>query len=394
MIMTTNCTNSNYTEDCNKERIIVAAVEGGGTSFVVAVAEVTNATDPITILHRCNVDSSHNNPSETLKQCAAFLQCHQPTGGYHALGIASFGPVGLHRDQPLTYGCILATTPKAPWRNVNVLAPLQAACQGISRPLAVRVETDVNAPALAECHDDPQRSSLAYITVGTGVGVGLVIHRQCVHGRMHPEGGHVPVKPLHGDTFQGYSWGDMAPFHGKQTVEGIASSVALTERLEQMEGTQYKSRQILAELPDDHDIWNHAANAIANLCVTLLLTVSVEKIVLGGGVIQRHGLIKKIQDQTVALINGYIELPEDMATLITTSRYGDDAGIMGAIVLAKTAYEEDCLSGTGEDEKSLAAASMSSSSRDAFYQGLWHGAVVGGALVLAGYSLLSRPRRS
>ena len=167
-----------------------------------------------------------------------------------------------------------------------------------------------------------------------------------------------------------------------------------TERLEQMEGTQYKSRQILAEIPDDHDIWNHAANAIANLCVTLLLTVSVEKIVLGGGVIQRHGLIKKIQDQTVALINGYIELPEDMATLITTSRYGDDAGIMGAIVLAKTAYEEDCLSGTGEDEKSLAAASMSSSSRDAFYQGLWHGAVVGGALVLAGYSLLSRPRRS
>lgn len=387
--MTTDCVNSNNDND----RIIVAAVEGGGTSFVVAVAEVILATGQVTILHRCHVDSSHNNPSETLQQCAVFLKCHQPTGGYHALGIASFGPVGLHRDQPLTYGCILATTPKAPWRNVHVLAPLQAACQGSSRVLAVRVETDVNAPALAECQDDVQRSSLAYITVGTGVGVGLVIHRQCVHGRMHPEGGHVPVRPLQGDTFQGYSWGDRAPFHGIQTVEGIASSVALTERLEQMEGTKYESRQILAELPDDHDIWNHAANAIANLCVTLLLTVSVEKIVLGGGVIQRPGLIKKIQDQTVALINGYIELPEDMATLITTSRYEDDAGIMGAIVLAKTAYEEDNLSSTEKDKKS-SAVSMLSSCQNSFYQGLWHGAIVGAALVLAGCSLLGRPKRS
>jgi fructokinase len=125
--------------------------------------------------------------------------------------------------------------------------------------------------------------------------------------------GHVPVQPLPNDQFAGYSWGGQCPFRGRNTVEGLASSVALTERLEQISGETDLHRDCLAELDDDHEVWNHAANALANLCVTLILTTSVEKIVIGGGIMKRRGLLKKIKKFTVVLLNGYLELPRDLS---------------------------------------------------------------------------------
>ncbi len=320
--------------------IIVAAVECGGTFFVVAVADLSAGN--VQILKTQEVATSSDNPDQTLVECASFLEQNKPDGGYHALGIASFGPVGVNDKKPATYGRILATTPKAAWRNINLIEPLREACQGSKRTLKIKIDTDVNAPALAEfLVTQEDITSLAYVTCGTGVGVGLVIHGKCVHGRMHPEAGHVPVQPLEGDQFQGYSWGvSKSPFFGVHTVEGIASSVALTERLQQMQGSDALNRSILSELPDDHELWDHAANALANLCVTLLLTVSIEKIVLGGGVLKRRGLIEKIRIRTVTLLNGYLELPDDMSTLICSPFHGETAGLMGAIILAKQTLED------------------------------------------------------
>lgn len=361
--------------------VIVAAVEGGGTSFVVAIAALEDGKREI--LHRTEVDSSHDRPQQTLKECADFLKQHKPSRGYHALGLATFGPVGLNPSRS-DYGCILPTSPKASWRRVNLVQPLQRACRG-SRQLVVRVETDVNAPALAEymACDPSKISSVSYVTVGTGVGVGLVIDGKCVHGRMHPEGGHVPVQPLAGDNFPGYSWGiERSPFKGVHTVEGLASSVALTERLahsQQLSSVSALDRSVLSELPDDHDVWNHAANAVANLCVTMLLLTSTEKIVLGGGVLKRNGLMEQIRLRTVQLLNGYLELPTDMADLITFSKYGDDAGLMGAIVMA---------------EKGLADESATTATKDSgshFWSGVIHGLVTGAAL--AGAALLLSRRK-
>jgi ROK family len=158
-------------------------------------------------------------------------------------------------------------------------------------------------------------------------------------------------------------------------VEGVASSVALVERLlqKQQQGktataaetnatTTTTDRSILSELSNDDEIWDHAANALASLCATLLLLLSVERIVLGGGILKRDGLLRKIQARTVVLLNGYLELPppsvsylssksnddngndESIVTLeqlITTSVHGDNAGLQGAIVLAQRAYYQD-----------------------------------------------------
>ena len=386
---------STTTEQPPKSSIIVAAVEGGGTSFVVAVARSSlstsfssSSTETVTqpeILHREEIDSSHDNPSKTLEECAKFFQKHKPNDcyGYDALGVATFGPVGLNKSNMKTYGHILSTSPKKSWRNVDILTPLIAACQGSNRnskPLAVDIETDVNAPALAEYmlakqqeqqnanKDSDEKkniSSVAYVTVGTGIGVGLVVNGQPVHGRMHPEGGHVHVQQLENDPFKGYSWGDKCPYRGIGTVEGIASSVALTERLQAdflkmkhssndnddaststtkiQQQSDIVSRGCLVDLDDDHEVWDHAANAIANLCTTLLLTVSIEKIVLGGGIMKRNGLLRKVQSRTLDIVNGYIELPpiDTMSSLIATSSYGiTNSGLIGSIIVAQNAYEK------------------------------------------------------
>ena len=233
------------------------------------------------------------------------------------------------------------------WRNVDILTPLKEACQAYpGQDLPVKMDTDVNAAAFSEYlferRRNPTITSCAYVTVGTGVGAGLIINGAPVIGRMHPEMGHVPVPPLEGDTFGGYSWGkERNPFGGYNEVEGLASSVALTERYEIMEGVPLGtlSRGVLETLPDDHELWDHAANALASCCATLLLTVSIEKIIFGGGVMKRKCLIEKIQKRTVEIINGYLDLPEDdMSGLICRSDHGDDAGMVGAIVMAQHTY--------------------------------------------------------
>ncbi|GKY98328.1 exosome complex component RRP43 [Mayamaea pseudoterrestris] len=412
--------------------IIVAAVEGGGSSFKVAVCRLVESPDAVPIiLHRTEIPSDSNHPHHTLQACASFLRRHKPMEGYSALGLACFGPLGVNANDAQHYGCILKTSPKVPWRGVNVLQPLLEACQddeefeeglkqyntnrvntGDSQQqqqhgrLAVAVETDVNAPAMAEFQSArrqqlPNITSTAYVTVGTGVGVGLVVNNQCVHGRMHPEGGHVAVRPLERDAFPGYSWGtEHCPYFGKHTVEGLACSVALMERLEWMDknGTEKQSaasgtsgeKQLQEEQQqqqpakplepmqydlksiqdNDHEIWDHAANALANCCVTLILMTSMERIVLGGGIMERPGLLRKIRERTRHLMNGYVDLPENLSEMIVTSEYGADAGLVGAMVLARDAYHKS-QRGTveqGEDRRRKQVA---------YGEGIKHGVIVG-----------------
>lgn len=242
----------------------------------------------------------------------------------------------------------------------------------------VGFDTDVNAPALAEfrhrCHvmgdgrevdvdTTKPLTSLAYVTIGTGVGVGLIVNSLPVHGLLHPEGGHCPIHTLPDDTFQGYSWGkEMSPFGGVGTVEGVASSVALTERLLDMDknpgvavasdsnisdASNASTRSILSTLPDTHPIWSHASNAIANLCVTILLLTSCQTIVLGGGVMNRSILYERIRKEVLVLLNGYLDVDElkseeKLRSVIGGSSWeslGLGSGLVGAFALALDSLE-------------------------------------------------------
>mmetsp|Transcript_1164 Transcript_1164/g.3138 ORF Transcript_1164/g.3138 Transcript_1164/m.3138 type:complete len:418 (-) Transcript_1164:54-1307(-) len=391
------------------EGVYVAAVEGGGTTFVVSIARVllesSDASSPssssdvlvldpstsLEVVRTTTVPSSSISPTETLNRCAVFLRDYRPPEGFASVGIASFGPVGVDPSNESTYGRILIGSPKKEWRGVDILRPIILACTGPDgKPPPHGIDTDVNAPAMAEFayHKHSVQSnaltSLAYVTVGTGVGVGLVVNSAPVHGMMHPEGGHVTVAPLDGDTFKGYSWGvQRSPYGGKNTVEGITSSVALTERLLQMEGSNgtgddAEKRDALKDLPDDHPVWSHAANALANLCASLALLTSVEKIVLGGGVMRRSILYPLIRKRMREILNGYLDLPqittdEGLDKYISGSAWGHRAGVAGSFALAMRALAEqkqDGRTGYRQAEKSL---------KKGFLLGLAAGTIMGTA---------------
>ena len=354
--------------------VYLAAVEGGGTSFTCAIGRLdTTSSTLLDIVSSTNIPSSTMPPSDTISAACEYFTKQGELYDIRALGVACFGPLGLDESDE-TYGCILSTTPKREWAGVNVLQPfLDVLSKNKSNTIPYRLDTDVNAPAWEEFErfnasigEKKKIGSLAYITVGTGVGVGLVVNSKTVHGMMHPEGGHVCVSKLPDDEFDGYSWGKHcgAPYGGKCTVEGLASSVALLERL-QLSDNEYENddkndpRAVLKDLPDDHPLWDHCANALANLCVTLSLLVSIERIVFGGGVMKRSVLVSKIQTKTRQILNGYLGKVHQLGSgrncldggdqcstdsissindFICTSSVGDDAGLHGALSLAKLAY--------------------------------------------------------
>lgn len=456
--------------------IYLVAIEGGGTSFRVAIGQLfdnntgtsekttpTSDNDAIPdILQHIIVDDtnkyikvidmkqfdSSNNPHQCIEECCLYIKEFQKqillsngipntsinndndnsiyNGIISSLGIASFGPIGLHHHNNNEYGTILSSTPKAIWRNVNVIKPFQVVCQLTDH--SIMFDTDVNAPAYSEYIDHNRMntsnnhiSSCAYITIGTGVGVGLIINDLPVHGYMHPEGGHVCIQPLNDndiDSFHGYSWGKgNCPYDGIDTVEGTTSSIALIERYyhrqqkEQQESeggdtitetdndntSTILDRDILKEFSDHDIIWDYCINAISNLCVTLLLLNSIEKIILGGGIIssRKHILLFKIHERTQLLLNNYIpNIP--LSNIITISSYHEYSGLVGAIHLSYRAYcntqqQQKQQSTTAtitqptsnnakeeqEQEQEQKDGVITRMKQDAFHIGLIHGIVVG-----------------
>ena len=437
------------------EEIYLAAIEGGGTTFVVSVARVikrssneennTRSDDDddnilqigptqIEILHTTTIPPKHTDtgeilhytPNQILEETCAFLSKHLPNCGYYsAVGIATFGPAGVNRTQTLNYGTILSGSPKKEWRNVDLLSPITKACgldKHESMKSRVGFDTDVNAPAVAEfrhrCYLRQKNqsqtnlytkplTSLSYITIGTGVGVGLILNSQPIHGLLHPEGGHVAIQPLQNDTFtEGYSWGkEKSPYGGVGTVEGIASSVALTERYLQMENKgnnnidHAQTREVLSTLSDDHEVWEHASNAIANLCVSILLLTSCEKIVLGGGIMKRTVLYDMIRKRVWTILNGYLDSVDELSSakkldnvIVESSWEKMGSGLVGAFALAIDALEKtnnDDENGSKEEKNQSSQVIEKKGNEDVDEQQIYTSGVLAGICLSLGCVVLS-----
>ena len=234
-----------------------------------------------------------------------------------ALGIASFGPVDLDVSSA-TYGHI-TSTPKPGWSGTDVLGVLQRA-GGV--PAAF--DTDVNGAALAEIRWGSGRGfdDFAYITVGTGVGVGLIVNGAPTRGFAHCELGHIRVPRLPGDAFAG-----SCPFHG-DCVEGLAAGPSLIARV---------GVDRIAQLAPDDPVWESVAWAIAQMCHAIVCTAAPRAIAIGGGVTERQPhLLPRIERMLVESLAGYMQLPSG-AAYVRPPALGADAGPLGAIALAMTA---------------------------------------------------------
>ena len=284
-----------------------AGIEAGGTKFVCAFGTNPDDLQQVTRFPTTT-------PEETIGRTIEFLR--ESPGKLEAVGIASFGPVDPDPNSP-TFGYI-TSTPKAGWTHTDLAGPIRNALD-----LPVAFDTDVNGAALGEARWGAGKGleNVLYLTVGTGIGGGAIVHGKPLHGLLHPEMGHVMIPRAAGDTFKGN-----CPFH-RTCLEGMATGPALKARW-----------GVAAEtLPADHQAWEFEAHYLAMAVVNYILTLSPERIILGGGVMHQRHLFPLIRERVKNTLNNYIQkssILDDIDAYIVPPGLEDTAGVLGAIALA------------------------------------------------------------
>lgn len=294
--------------------MLYGAIEGGGTKFVCALG-----TSPEDVLESVVLPTS--SPVSTLAACVEFFTAGQRKfGPIGALGFACFGPIDLRVGEP-THGRMLST-PKPGWSRVDLLTPLRSK---FDAPVAI--DTDVAAASLAEWRMGAGRGlgSIAYVTVGTGIGGGVAPNDLAGRRLLHPEMGHIFVRRDARDRdFPG-----VCPFHG-DCLEGLASGPAIQAR--------WRSR--LDELPPHHEAWSIIGGYLGQLAASIALMVSVERVIFGGGVTANGLLLPHVRGAAASTLRGYLEplsQPGALDDYIRAPELGTRAGITGAFLLAELA---------------------------------------------------------
>ena len=273
-------------------------------------------SDPENILVEERIPTT--NPEETIRKVIEFFSPYAKNGTLAAIGIASFGPIDLNLGSP-TYGYI-TSTPKEGWKNVDLHGQIKNKLR-----IPVAFETDVNAAAFGEMYWKKERKQLdpfVYMTVGTGIGVGVIVNGLPLHGLIHAEAGHCSIPhDWQKDPFPG-----VCPFHG-DCLEGLASGFSM-----------YKRWGIAPEsLPNTHPAWEIESVYLAQAIVNLIYAYSPQQIIMGGGVCQHTGLIESIRSKVLKLNNGYLQsnrITNEIDDYIQLPLLGNRSGAFGAIALA------------------------------------------------------------
>jgi fructokinase len=293
---------------------LFGCVEAGGTKFVVAIAN-----DRGDILAHERFPTA--DPASTLSATQLFLRRQaEALGMPAAVGIASFGPVELDKASA-RYG-FMGRTPKPGWSGTDIAGTL---AREFSCPIGF--DTDVNAAALAEHRWGAARDveNLVYLTIGTGIGGGVLVRGTPIHGLMHPEIGHIYPRRHPLDL----EFAGVCPFHG-DCMEGVASGPAILSR----------TGATLRQLDETHPQWEIEADYLGQLCAQLVATVSPQRIIMGGGVMNQTHLLPLIRPRLRHWLGGYIhrsEILEDTDRYVVAPALGDRAGVLGALALAMDA---------------------------------------------------------
>lgn len=288
---------------------IYAGIELGGTKTVCTIGRT--AEDVV-----AQTRFATTSPAATLGQAAEFLGQYPRLAG---IGIAAFGPINV--DARSEHFGVIESTPKPGWSHAAIAPYFKARFD-----CPVSLDTDVNAAGLAEFHQGAGRGlrNFVYITVGTGIGAGIIVEGRPLQGLSHPEVGHIALPRLSGDEhFQ-----CTCPFHNS-CAEGLASGTAISARW----GAP------LSEWPQTHAAWDYQSHYLAELCHSLLMTLSPQKILIGGGVAS-GALVAQVRNKLQSRINGYVRAltgPEDLTQWLSLPQLADKAGPMGALLLAVNA---------------------------------------------------------
>ena len=284
---------------------LYGTVELGGTKTLVAVGN-----DEGRLGETLRLDTGER-PGPVADAAVEFLSRHELI----SVGIASFGPLELRHGHE-HFGSILAT-PKPGWSNFNLVSAIGR----IGVPVAI--DTDVNGAAIAEGRWGAALglNHHIYITVGTGIGAGIVLGGRIVRGLAHPEFGHITVEKHPDDPFAGG-----CPFH-RSCLEGLAAGPALEAR--------FGARPSRLAGQEREQAITLAAFYISQAVRTLVYTVSPERVVIGGGVSKMEGFHSAVREQLATQLAGYSVLPEHRSPeFVTSPGLGDRSGLIGGIALA------------------------------------------------------------
>lgn len=289
------------------------ALEAGGTKMVCAVGDESGK-----ILNRVSI------PTETPEITMPKLLDYFQDSGIKALGIGCFGPVDLDPASE-TYGYI-TTTSKLAWINYDICGSFRKRLQ-----VPIGFDTDVNGSMLGEAAWGCARGldTAIYVTVGTGVGVGVLAGGKLLHGMQHPEGGHILLPRRADDPYEG-----KCPYH-KTCLEGLAAGPAIEARWGKK----------AAELADRPEVWELEAHYLAHAIVSYIMILSPQKIILGGGVMHQEQLMPLVRAKVKELLGGYLRTKEleDMDSYLVLPSLHDDQGILGALKLGIDAWKEEAL---------------------------------------------------
>jgi len=285
--------------------MLLGALEAGGTKMVLAIGKEDGQ-----ILEQISIPTE--TPAITISKIIDYFK----SKNVEALGIGSFGPIDLDHSSK-TYGYI-TSTPKLAWANYDIVGSIK---KELSIPIGF--DTDVNASALGEATWGSIKglSSGIYITIGTGVGIGVYMNGELLHGMLHPEAGHILLSKHPLDTFEG-----VCPYH-PNCLESLASGPAIEKRWNKK----------AYELKDQAEVWEMEAFYIAQGIVDFILTLAPHKIILGGGIMHQEQLFPLIRSKVAELLNGYVKTSqlEDLDNYIVPASLNDNQGIMGCLQLAK-----------------------------------------------------------
>ncbi len=287
--------------------MILGGIEAGGTKFVCAIGNEFGE-----VLERVVFETL--TPEETMPHVIEFFKDKE----VEAIGVGCFGPIDPD-EKSKTYGYV-TSTPKVAWANYNFLGELKKHFD-----IPIGFDTDVNVACLGEATFGAAQgvTSCIYLTIGTGIGGGVLAEGKLLHGLLHPEMGHIYVRRHPKDQYEG-----KCPYH-KDCFEGLAAGPAIEAR--------FGKKGI--ELANREDVWEMEAYYIAQALVNYILTLSPELIILGGGVMKQRQLFSLIHQNVQTLLNGYVQKSEILKQIdryIIPPGLEDNAGVCGAIALAKS----------------------------------------------------------
>ena len=278
---------------------MIGGVELGGTKCVLAVAK-----NPTEIIEREII--STDRPEVTLPKIFKFFNNFD----IECLGVGAFGPINLD-TQSKEYG-LLVSESKKDWKGINIFSEFSN-----NTSTEINIDTDVNAAAIGEYFHGSGKNchNLVYVTIGTGIGVGVLVNGKSYTGNFHLEAGHIPIP--NPDQIVG-----VCKIHG-ECWEGLASGPAL-ERRWNMPGS---------EIPESHIAWEKESQLIAYGIISIVANHSPDKIIIGGGVMKQSHLYSKIRFHFKSIWNNYTPLV-DLTDLISKPGLGSDSGIIGSLILA------------------------------------------------------------